>query len=355
MNTETKTPTDAGDGNAVADVKAVATEVAKEAFKETAKAQHSKTEADSTRNTNPCDISSTTSPRSQTQTQAVPSNNDAISEVLQHDLTSEKKREVINLFTENNVPEDAKPTAAVTAEVKQDTEVIQPVEQKKSIFEQQGFEYHEMSAEDQELGFTRFRWLTDEEAVEAEKEMADAEKARKKAKVDGKKARADRLNKAEKKALLNAQIEPRKLDVFKENGVPKTPVERASLPPTVEDATEICSKCSVEEATKSLIANMQTLDIATHMVLPVTPQAESNKILKITSPSPMDEISNDDEELPPRPPKLEKHVSFENDAPYKTSESLRGDKIQSFAGASDDNVDFLYQEPEKCGQAYHFF
>lgn len=345
MLEEAEPKTEAGNGNDVADVKAVATEVAKETLKEHANAQHSKTEVNSTQNTNPDTISGTTFPHIPTQTQAVPSSNDAILEALQQDLTKEKKRDLINLLTKPNVPEDPNPAAAVIGEVKEDTESTVPVEQKKSIFEKQGFGYHEMSTEDKELGFTRFKWLTDEEAAEAEKEMADAEKARKKAKAVEKKARANRLDKAERKALLNAQIESRKLKVFREDGIEEMPTEGAEFPPTVDDATEICSKTSVEEATKGLINNMKVLDIATCIALPATPQAESQKNLKITKASAMDEISDHEEEVAPRPPKLEKHVSFEDQVTYKTAESGGGSNIRSFDGANGDDFSHDIMDP----------
>lgn len=337
MKDATEPKTESGNGNAVADVKAVAMEVAKEALKEHAYAKHSKTEANSTRNTNSGALFRTTSPHIQTQIRAVPSNNDTILEALLQDLTNKKKSGLIDLPTKPNVSEGSNPAAAAIEQVKEDTEPTAPAQQKKSIFEQQGFGYHEMSTEDKELGFTRFKWLTDEEAAEAEKEMADAEKARKKAKEDEKKARANRLGKAERKALLNAQIEPRKLEVFREDGVEEMPTEGAGLPPTVDDATEICSKTSVEEATKGLINDMKILDMATHTALPAAPQDDTQVILKNTKASAMDEISDDEEEVAPRPRKLEKHVSFEDQAPHKPAESGGGSNIRSFDGANDDD------------------
>ena len=328
--TETKTRAYAEDR------KAVALEIAKEVFKEHDMAQHSTTEPNSSQNNNLDAISGTTAPHIRTQTQAVPSNNDATLEAIQQDLTNDMKMDLINLLAKPVDPEEAKASVAEEAtELQEDVKVTAPTEQKKSIFEEQGFIYHEMSTEEKELGFTRFKWLTDEEAVAAEKELADTEKARKKAKADEKKTRADRLNKAEKKALLNAQIEPRKLEVFREDGLEEISTKGAALPPAVEEATEICSRTSVEDATKGLVAHLKILDIASHTALPATPK----KALKVVKATAMDDISDDEEEFVPRQPKLEKHVSFKDVDPYKIATNNDKNPRKSFDGANDGVAD----------------
>ena len=160
----------------------------------------------------------------------------------------------------------------------------------------EAYEWHERDGSK-----LRWRWMTKEEMLANEDGQIKRDEV-KKEKIEKQKKLKEQKAWKEKVGSTIVTTEEVAADAAHFLSPPSVTADQdpnlADLPPSYTEATEICTKSSVEAATKSIIAEMKTLDIASHTELPSTPQCEVKQPkLAIRDRTPLDEISDDEEEF----------------------------------------------------------